>query len=509
MKYLLSGDLGTSGIKIGLVSEAGELVESTYQSVRYHTQGSGRVIQRVETFLDETLRLIRLIIEKSQVDPRDIVALSLSSQMGGIIGVDKTFVAITGLDMGLDLLSERYNRWFQDRYADFVNLKSCGSPRNFPKILWWKRERPEIYEQVVKFVTLNTYVVGRMAGYKNQDVFIDYTLLSFFGNEDMVKRAWSEELSQELGVSVDKLPRIVPPWTIVGKVSSEIAEKCGLLGGTPIVAGAGDQPAGFLGGGFCEFGTLVDVSGSSTLLSLYVPFPVRERDNPVVMYMPSVIPGEYHAFTYINGGGTTLNWFVEEFASGDDREEMYRELTERSEVLPLGSEGLIFLPYFGGRQCSYDDTIRGGFIGLSWWHKREHLFRSILESLAYNQALGFSALHRLFPWFSSWKVFAMGGGTRNRLWNQIKADVLNIQYIPVDDYKFPLLGNAIIAGYGIGLWDNLVPFSLRREEVYPTTFYPNRDNNRVYREFLSIYERLITSPLSKTFLLLRELSERG
>jgi xylulokinase len=500
MKYFLVGDLGTSGIKFGLVNERKEVVESLYLSTRYIAQGPGRMIQSCDDFVEEVLKGIRFLLSKSGVSPCEIVALAFSGQMGGIIGIDENFESLTGLDMGLDLQSERYNRLFQEEYAPFVNEKSCGSPRNFPKILWWKHERPEIYRRAKKFVTLNGYVVGRLAGLRAGDAFVDFTLLSFFGNEEMERKRWSGEISRDTGVALDKLPRVVAPWKVVGKLSSEAATSCGLLAGTPIVAGLGDQPAGFLGGNFCIPGVLVDVAGSSTILSLFVEEPVRKREKPAVMYMISALPSGYHAFTYINGGGTTIRWFVDEFLGGctEDREGWYEWITAKSATLPPGAEGLLFLPYFGGRQCPYDALLRGGFVGLSWWHKKEHLFRAILESLGYDYALGLQALREAFPHHRWDMVFVTGGGAKNTLWNKIKASILGIPYLAVDDYKFPLLGCALVAGYGMGIFSEICSFPEGFSPVGEKVL-PDPVSQKAYARYLRLYASLLEYSLQSSF----------
>ncbi|BER91643.1 FGGY-family carbohydrate kinase [Atrimonas thermophila] len=509
MKHLAVGDLGTSGIKIGLVNEKGEVVESIYFPTRYSAKGLGRIVQQSDDFVEGILKGIRLLFEKSRIAPNNIVALALSGQMGGIIGVDKEFRNLTGLDMGLDLHSERYNRFFQEKYANFVNTKSCGSPRNFPKILWWKHERPEVYKKVARFVTLNGYVVGRLAGMRADKAFIDYTTLSFFGNEEMEKKQWSEEVTRDLGIDLTKLPQIVEPWQVVGKVSPESASSCGLLSGTPIVAGLGDQPAGFLGGGLNIPGMLADVAGSSTILSLFVDKPVRQKENPTVMYMIAAQPSGYHAFTYINGGGTTIHWFIDTFLSDQEgtSESQLQWITKKSARVPPGSEGLLFLPYFGGQQCPYNPSVRGAFIGLSWWHKKEHLFRSILESIAYDYALGLEALRATFPRYPYKQIFAMGGGARNELWNHIKANVLGLPYIPIDDYKFPLLGCAIVAGYGIGLFSKIAPLKRKDDLFHNSVIQPNASLHHVYKQYCEIYANLLHQPLRSSFQALALLSE--
>ncbi|MEN3186633.1 MAG: FGGY family carbohydrate kinase [Atribacterota bacterium] len=500
MKYFVVGDLGTSGIKVGLVSEKGEMVESLYLPARYQAKGPGRMIQKSDDFVEESLKGIRFVLGKSGINARDVVALAFSGQMGGVIGVDRDFQSLTGLDMGLDLQSESYNHFFQEEYADFVNEKSCGSPRNFPKILWWKRERPETYNKVAKFVTLNGYVVGRLGGLRAEEAFLDYSLLSFFGNEEMERKQWSEEVTRELGVDLTKFPRIVEPWCTVGAVSPWAASSCGLLSGTPIVAGLGDQPAGFLGGGFTTPGVLVDVAGSSTILSTFVHQPVRQREKPAVMYMIAAQPWGYHAFTYINGGGTTIRWLVDTFLNGKEgmQEDYYEWMIEKSSQIPCGSEGLLFVPYFGGRQCPYDVSIKGAFIGLSWWHGKAHLFRSVLESLAYDYALGFEAIRKIFPQHSYEMIFVTGGGAKNRLWNQIKASVLGLPYMPVDDYKFPLLGCAIVAGYGVGLLPEVSPL-FQDVPTYERMVQPDMAAHRVYENYCGLYSRLLDQPLQVSF----------
>lgn len=500
MKYFIAGDLGTSGIKVGLVSEKGEVVESLYLPTRYRAEGPGRMMQKSDNFVEESLKGIRFVLGKSNVNPKDVVALAFSGQMGGVIGVDRDFQSLTDLDMGLDLQSESYNHLFQEEYADFVNEKSCGSPRNFPKILWWKQEQPEIYRRVVKFVTLNGYVVGRLGGLRAEEAFLDYSLLSFFGNEEMERKQWSKEVTKDLGIDFEKLPRIVEPWCTVGTVSPWASSSCGLLSGTPIIAGLGDQPAGFLGGGFVTPGVLVDVAGSSTILSTFVLQPVRQSEKPTVMYMIAAQPSGYYAFTYINGGGTTIRWLVDTFLNGKEgrQEDYYDWITEKSSRISCGSEGLLFLPYFGGRQCPYDVSTRGAFIGLSWWHGKAHLFRSVLESLAYDYALGFDALQKTFPQYTYKLVFVTGGGAKNVLWNQIKASVLNLPYMPVDDYKFPLLGCAIVAGYGVGLLPEIAPFS----QDIPTLeamVKPDVSAHQVYRRYRDLYACLLNQPLRESF----------
>lgn len=280
------------------------------------------------------LGIIKDILEKSKISSKNIASISLSGQMGGVIGIDKNFNSITGLDMGLDIRSEKYNDYIHKKFKKQLRGITCGSPRNIPKILWWKNENPEIYKRIIKFVTLSGYIGGKLTGLLGSEAYIDYTTLSFFGGEDILKLDWSDEICKLLDLDMRKLPKVVPPWEVIGKLNKSSAEKCGLLNGTPVVYGAGDQPAGWLGTGLLTPGVMLDVSGSLVILFLVVDRFIPDIENGSVMYIPSIIPNIYYAFVYINGGGICLRWFRDHFlindkANGDIGKNKYDEIEKK------------------------------------------------------------------------------------------------------------------------------------------------------------------------------------
>ena len=167
--------------------------------------------------------------------------------------------------MGLDIRSEKYNAILHRDHRQELTSITCGSPRNTPKMMMWCREFPDVYKRIHKVVTLSDYVAGKITGLKGDEAFIDYTLLSFFGNEDARRLEWSQELTGACGLDINKLPRIVDPWDIIGTLTKEASRESGLQASLPVMAGAGDQPAGLLGAGFISSGQLMDVSGMKSL----------------------------------------------------------------------------------------------------------------------------------------------------------------------------------------------------------------------------------------------------
>jgi len=509
--YFVGVDLGTNGIKAGIMDLHGNIVESSYWEVALSSRSPGRMEQNPDGFYEDTLRIIKEVLEKSKINPGDVAGVVLDGQMGGIIGIDKDFNSLTGLDMGLDIRSEKYNTYIHEKYGELIAEKTFGSPRNGPKIMWWKKENPDIYDRVFKFVTLSGYVAGKISGLKGEQAFIDHTLLSFFGMEEAVELKWSNELCELFDIDMEKLPFIVPPWKIIGEINSLSAQRCGLKKGTPVLAGAGDQPAGFLGAGLVTPGSIIDVSGSSTILSVSVDKFIPDLKHRAIMYIPSVVPKIYYAFTYINGGGISLRWFRDQLVSqGEisvrkDKKSVYDILEEKALSVPPGSGGIIFIPYFGGRQCPYDSRLRGGWIGLNWGHKREHLYRAMLESIAYDYNAGLKLIREMFPEFKIKEILVTGGGSNSNLWNQIKADVLGIPYVKLSSYEFALRGCGIIAGYGLGVYQDIVSIAKSiKAEMRKEKFFPDDKNHKIYSAYSEIYQNIFLNPLQKTFHLLSE-----
>ena len=487
----LGADLGTSGIKAGVVDAEGHVLASLYWDTEISSSGPGRMEQSPEALYAQTLRIIRAVVEKAGVEASVIQAIALAGQMGGVIGVDRDFVSVTGLDMGLDVRSEKYNALIHRHNGELLRSLSCGSPRNAPKIMWWKREQNATYRKVATFVTMSGFVAGKLAGLKADEAFLDYTLLAFFGNEDARRHTWSEELSRAFELDLQKFPRVVAPWDIVGKLSATAAGECGLMGGTPVVAGAGDQPAGLLGGGFLRPGVLCDVSGSSTLLFQCVDSYRPDTQRGAVVYIPSVLKDRYHALSYINGGGIALSWFRDTLL-GRSSQEGYEELTRGAAALSPGADGLLFIPYFGGRQCPYDADFRGGWLGMNWGHRPEHLFRSMLEGLTYDCVLGLRHLRELFPETDVPELISYGGGSRNRLWSQIKADVLGLPVRCRESYNFAIVGCALLAARALGMITDLTAVPQTEPEGSPV-YLPNTAAVQRYAGYVRAFENCLSN----------------
>ena len=247
---------------------------------------------------------------------------------------------------------------------------------------------------LAKFLMPAAYVAGTMAGLRGDEAFIDHTFIHFSALSDALAGTWSEELIGLVGIDREKLPRIVPPWEIIGEVTGEAATDFGLAPGTPIAAGCGDTAAGALGAGIVQPGMLLDTAGTASVLAGCTDRFAPDEKNRALLIMRSVVPGMWNPLAYIAGGGQALRWYRDQFFHAEDAggKDPYDLMAEAAAAVPPGSEGLFFSPHLGGRVCPASPAMRGAWVGFSWGHTRPHFFRAMLERGVWLPPSGYEAM---------------------------------------------------------------------------------------------------------------------
>ena len=487
-KYLIGVDLGTSGTKAALYQIDGTLISDASVEVSLFYPRPGVVEQENEDFYTSAALTVRKCIESSGVDPKAIAAIAFDSQMAGVGLIDEDFMPVARFDSWLDMRCQPYIEKMDQEAGDRITqLTGCPPTCDHgPKMLWWKNEQPEIYRRTAKFVMPGTYVAGKLAGLKGDQAFIDHTYIHFSGFSEAQKGVWSKELCERFGLDMGKLPKIVEPSTIIGEASEHSAKEFGLAPGTLIAAGAGDTAANALGAGIVRSGMLFDVAGTAAVLAGCTDKYVADMKNRALITMRSVIPGLWNPLAYIGGGGLALRWFRDQFyntSQGDAlslSEELYSQMLSMVESTPPGSEGLFFSPHLGGRICPSSPEMRGAWVGVSWSHTQVHFARAILESVAYEYAYYLKILKELLPQIELVEARVVGGGARSGIWNQIKADILNVPYQRLKGNEFGTWGAAMIAGKAAGLINDLAGHAEQTAYLSGTPSVPSKANHAVY-----------------------------
>ncbi len=483
--FLIGVDIGTQGTKASLYDADGTALSHASEPSRLIVKRPGEAEQDPDEIFTSVIRTIKQAVEAAGVSPSEIAGIGIDAQMAGIMGIDRDWNAVTPYDSWLDTKCEPYIAAMKQAGEDRIISVTGGQVTysHGPKILWWKEKEPRIYGRIARFVVPSVYAAGRLCGLRSDQAYIDYTHLHFTGFADTGKLAWDKELLDTFAVGADKLPRICSPCEIIGGLTKEAARACGLREGTPVAAGCGDSAASSLGAGITEPGMIYDVAGTASVFSCSTAEFRPDRKHKTILYARSVIEGLWIPLAYISGGGLCIRWFR------DLMRLSYDELQELSEAVEPGCEELSFVPHFSGRTCPNRPAVRGAFVGLGTNHSAGHMYRSILESIAYEYRLYLSILQESGLGDSIRGIYGVGGGTGSALLNQIKADVLEAPYIAMKNREAATFGSAVIAGYATGIYSGL-QFAKEKQEA-AGHFYPDPAKSRRYRGRASDYGEIL------------------
>ncbi len=485
MPAFVGCDLGTMGTKAAVVDADGRNLGDHFEEVPLRSPAPGHVEQDLDEIEASAHRAVRTALARSG-RAADVAGVAFSGQMSGIGSIDESFEPATHFDSWLDTRCEPQIVRMQEA-ADLVTELS-GCPPTYshgPKILWWRDERPDDFARIARFVVPGAYVAARLCGLRAEDAFVDRTYVHFSNLSDTAASQWSPQLLEAFGVDDSKLPRIVRPLDVVGEVTARGAERSGLPRGTPVAAGAGDQAAASLGAAVVDPGQAFDSAGTASVFAMCVDSFSPDRAVKTLLASHSVVDGVFIALAFINGGGLALRWFrdelVPEFAG---EAEAYATLDAWAADIEPGAGGLLWYPHIQGGVLPPNPHARGAWVGLTSAHSRGHLFRAILEGIAFE--------------YARWAAVApvelgearvLGGGARSTLWNQIKADVLGIDWIPMVRQECGVLGDALIAAAATGHVDELAATARAWQETSEPV-RPDPDRHRAYARLAEAYREL-------------------
>lgn len=457
MRTLLGIDIGTQGTKAALFTEAGASLAQAFEPSRLHQPSPGVVEEDPERQFQSVCRTIEACVRSAGVEKSSVAGIGIDGQMAGIIGVGSDGRHVTPYDSWLDTRCRNQIKAMDQTAGDQV-LAQTGCPPSFnhgPKKLWWMQTRKSVYRRIAAFVQPGGYAAMRLCGLDGTQAFIDKTYLHFSGFADNRRSRWDEELCATFGLDPAKLPRIVAPESIVGELTGAAARRCGLKPGVPVVAGCGDTAASFLACGATREGIGVDVAGTASVFAATTTAFRADRKHRMLGCGQSAVPGLWHPYAYINGGGMNLEWFRRQIANAGRAEDAaalgLEQLDERAAAVDPQQGLPLFVPHLGGRVCPAQPDLRGAWVGLTWDHTLAHLWRAMLEGVALEYGIYQRVLLSLFPQFKLGELRITGGGEKSSLWNQVKADVLQTPVRRIASSEGAPTGAALLAGYGVGL----------------------------------------------------------
>lgn len=348
------------------------------------------------------------------------------------------------------------------------------------KIQWLKEACPKEYKKVDKFINLTTYVTGKLANLKAEDAFIDCSVPAMNGLADIPRSSWNSSLIKKLGLDQEKLPHIYPSFEVVGYIDKDTFKTKNNI---KVLTGIGDQIAGFIGTGILNKNDLVDVAGTYSVLGYCNDSFVPDTDNQVISSIYSGIGDIYYQLAVVAVGGYLCQWFLDTF-SYNDKTTRYKE-----------TSGLYFIPHLGGRSAPSQLYYNGTFYGLKWDHDLDSIYIAMLESIEYEYYLALDRIKKLNKLKCKFTrdIKVIGGGTTNRIWNEIKTAVLDLNYLVFKDIPFEILGNYLIACYGINIKKGYKELEKKSVVSSIDRIKPKKDRIEYYSKYKDKYIRVVES----------------
>ncbi len=360
-------DIGTGGSRALLVNGAGEVVAA--HTVAHEDMLMRQPLwaeQRPENWWDAAVGAIQGVLASSGVAGTAVKGIGLSGQMHGLVVLDGEHGVIRPSLIWCDQRSQAQVDWVNAKVGKARVLECIANPVltgfTLPKLLWVRDNEPELYERVRKVLLPKDYVRFRLTGQFATEVS-DASGTALF---DVVKRRWSFELAEALGIDRAVLPECFESSDVTGSVTREVAELTGLAEGTPVVGGGGDQAASAVGNGIVEPGAVSCTLGTSGVVFAHMEEVAYDPAGRVHTFCHAV-PGKWHVMGVTQGAGLSLQWFRNQLAPGVS----YDALMAEAATAPAGSQGLYWLPYLMGERTPHLDAMaRGGWIGLTAGHRR-------------------------------------------------------------------------------------------------------------------------------------------
>jgi xylulokinase len=511
-KLILAIDLGTSGMKVALITVSGKVLGWESELVQLILTPDGGAEQSPEEWWQAFLSAAGRLIKQNQAAGPKVIAVCASTQGEGTVAVDKAGNALGNAILWMDMRGAPY---LHKQLKGVINIDGAGISNilrfvrltgGMPSMtgkdpaahmLFIRDTLLDVYARTFKFLNVLDYINLRLTG--EFVATYDSILTSWVTdnrNPDSIQ--YNESLIRTLGIDREKLPDVVACTKVIGNLRSDVANALGLSQNVKVVAGAIDNTAAAIGAGTVEDFALHLYIGTSSWMAAHVPFKKTDIASSLAS-IPCAMPSRYllTALQATAGGNLTflrdnILYHKDELLQEADVPDIFKVLDQIADRVPAGANGVMYTPWIWGERAPVEDrTLRAGLYNLSLNNTREDIIRAFLEGIAFNTRWLLSPVEK----FLGQKVKSInivGGGAQSDVWCQIFADVMHVEIKQVAD---PIYANARGAAWigAVGLGE--IKFSDIHQLVqFKCAYAPQVKNHALYDEkfdiFKSIYKQM-------------------
>jgi xylulokinase len=505
---ILAVDLGTSGMKVALITVSGKVLDWESEPVRLILSPGGGAEQSPEEWWQAFLTTSKRLMKKALVPGASIKAICCSTQGEGTIPVDKDGNALMNCVLWMDM---RGAGCLKEHFKGLINVTGAGLNNTLRWIrltggmpsmtgkdpaahmLYIREQHPDVYAKTYKFLNVLDYLNLRLTG--RFAATFDSILTSWVtDNRNPDEIHYAPELVRDCGIDGAKLPEIVSCTSVLGTITSEVAEALGLPREVKVVAGAIDNTAAAIGAGAVEDYETHLYIGTSSWMSAHVPFKKTDIVSSLAS-VPCAVPGRYLLTGLQATAGGNLTFLRDNILYHKDEllqeaavPDIFKVLDQITERTPAGSNGVIYTPWIWGERAPVEDrTLRAGLYNLSLRNHREDIIRAFLEGIALNTRWLLLPMNK-FLGRRVESINIVGGGAQSDVWCQIFADVMNVQIKQVaDPVQANARGAAWIGAVGLG---EISYHDLKNLTHFKKTYHPNPANRVLYDSRFEVFQQI-------------------
>lgn len=477
-------DLGTSSVKLLLMNEAGEILNSVSREYPISFPKPGWSEQNPIDWYNETIKGIKDLIKG--VDKASIKGLSFGGQMHGLVILDEKDEVIRPAILwndGRTIKECEYlnNEIGKDKLSEYTaNIAFAGFTA--PKILWLKNNEKESYDRIRKIMLPKDYLAYRLTGVFSTDVSDASGMLLF----DVKNRRWSKEMLDICGISEDVMPRIFESYEKIGTLKADLADELGLGCDVVVAAGAGDNAAAAVGTGTVgDSKCNISLGTSGTVFISSKEFGVDSKN---ALHSFAHADGSYHLMGCMLSAASTNSWWMDKILNTKEYGKEQSTIGDDA----LGNNHVYFLPYLMGERSPHNDPkARGAFIGMTMDSTRADMTQAVLEGVAYGLRDCVEVARG--QGINIQETYLCGGGAKSELWCKIIANVLNVKVIKPVSEEGPSMGACMLAMVACGVYKN-VEEAVTKIVKYSKSYTPDEQivsrYNERYNEFKMLYPAL-------------------
>lgn len=478
-------DIGTYESKGVLVDREGTVLASAARPHQLIVPRAGFAEHRAdEDWWSDFVWLTRKLIAESGRAPSTIRAAGASAIGPCMLPVDRDGAPLMNAVLyGVDTRAAREIDDLNAAIGEEAIFAACGNALTSqsvgPKILWLKRNRPDIYLRAHKLLNATSFLVHRLTGRFITDHYCASNVSPLY---DIGAQVWSDKLTHDIA-DLGRLPDVAWTTDIAGGVTPRAAEETGLAAGTPVIVGTIDAAAEAISAGALEPGEMMLMYGSTVFTILVVGSPVRDRR---LWSAPWLFPGQHASMAGLATSGTLTHWFADQFARDLEPESAMAALAKEAAASPPGANGLVVLPYFSGERTPlYDPHAKGVVFGLTLAHKRADVYRAVIEGVAF-------ATNHIFETYAEAgarpkTIRAVGGGLRNPVWTQAAADVSGLAQEACRVGFGASYGDAFLAALAVG---DVKRAAIKAWNPVERRIAPDPANADLYRRRYEVFREL-------------------